>query len=135
MSPEEWAMRFLEALLPFYAPLVVYLIAAITLALSTMVIWKVNGFRRDLRALIVAFNKHQEANNAALEDVSMVQRNFIFETLDIQRKAATKQEEQMNGLIRVLDRFLGQAPNVAVSPPEGSPAALHAVQPEGYKPG
>lgn len=140
LSPSEYAVEVLQALLPYYAPLVVYVISAITVLMCIFLIF-VNWRRgREQRAMVIhlqamaaAFAAYQEASGKALEDAAMVQRVFNTETLAVQKAHAARQEAQMEALTGVLDRFLEQA--VRVSPRGLIAVGSSTAPPEESEPG
>lgn len=114
LSPEEWAERFLTAILPFYAPVVAYSTSLVMLFVCVGLVWNVQRQRRTLQKMASA----QEDSNSASEALASRYDDLnarLQISIDEHALHRAKSQAQFDALIEVQERFFGQ-PVVTVGP-------------------
>lgn len=122
MSPEEWAERFLSAVLPFYAPVVAYSVSIIMLMLC---VWLLRNGAKQSRALRAMSEAQATAGRAmtALSDRYDELNARLQVSIDEHATHRARSEAQFATLIEVQERFfaspaMSSAPSPVVIAPE-----------------
>ena len=114
MSPEEWAERFLSAILPFYAPVVAYGTSIAMLVVCAGLVWSVQRQRKALQRMTEA----QELGHSVLEELAHRYDELnarLQVSIDEHAAHRARSQAQFDALIEVQERFFAQ-PVVTLGP-------------------